>query len=78
MERRIMENKLHCDSCGIGLGSYLYGKGGIEEVAHIFPNMSGFPDVVCFDCWKDGYSVEKPRNYEKVYGRKEFVLNFEM
>ena len=46
-----MEFQFHCDECGKSLGTYLYGKGGVEERAHI----SGIynrrlPDIVCNEC----------------------------
>lgn len=43
--------KLHCDDCNRELGEYLFGKGGIEEIAHIgsFP-IIGLPNIVCFRC----------------------------
>ena len=45
----------HCDKCGRPLGTYLYGRGGVEERAHI----SGIykrrpPDVICNECWRAG------------------------
>jgi hypothetical protein len=60
---------LHCDSCEGELGDYLYGKGGIEERAVIgrsFPHR--LPDIVCNDCWKEGYSSENPK-------KKQYVIN---
>lgn len=64
---------LHCDSCGIALGNYLYGKGGIEERAYIFGKYSHrLPDIICRNCWSEGYSVENPKYKEKVYS-KEFL-----
>jgi len=63
--------KLHCDSCGRELGDYLYGKGGIEERAHIFGHYSHrLPDIVCKECWREGYSVEYPKFPYKVYSPK--------
>ena len=42
--------KIHCDNCGRTLGTYLYGKGGVEEVAHIHGGGGiNFPDVWCKD-----------------------------
>lgn len=62
---------LHCDSCGKGLGTYLFGKGGIEERARIFETKRyAIPDVVCNECWNEGYSVTNPKNPLKVYGEK--------
>ena len=59
---------LHCDSCGKALGTYLYGKGGIEEKALIFGNFSyRLPDIVCMECWNEGYSLERPKHAENVY-----------
>lgn len=44
--------KLHCDKCKKELGTYLYGKGGIEEIAHIGAlRQIGLPDVICFKCF---------------------------
>jgi hypothetical protein len=49
---------LHCDSCQRELGGYLYGKGGIEEIAHIFGRSNiSLPDVICNQCWDEGYSL---------------------
>ena len=51
--------KLHCDSCQKPLGEYLYGVGGIDERAVITNrNNPGLPDVVCHDCWREGYTSE--------------------
>lgn len=43
---------LHCDNCDKPLGDYLYGKGGVEEVAIITNKFRsiGLPDVMCFEC----------------------------
>lgn len=51
---------LHCDSCRKSLGTYLYGKGGIEERAHILGkyNAVALPDIVCNECWAEGYTTE--------------------
>ena len=58
---------LHCDSCGKGLGNYLYGKGGIDEKAIIGKLYSSrLPDIICLECWKEGYSVENPKDRLKV------------
>ena len=67
----VKERQLHCDSCGKGVGTYLYGKGGIEERAIIFPsrNSISLPDIVCNECWKEGYTVENPKDRLKVYGK---------
>ncbi|MCK4636175.1 MAG: hypothetical protein KAT32_04920 [Candidatus Moranbacteria bacterium] len=43
--------KIHCDICGRELGTYLYGKGGVEERA-VITSAACLPDVVCFDCLK--------------------------
>ena len=56
-----MELQLHCDNCGKSLGTYLYGKGGIEERAHI----SGLynhrlPDITCNECLQN-YSKEEKK-----------------
>lgn len=43
--------KIHCDKCDRELGEYLFGKGGVEEKAHITNLRNiGLPDVVCFNC----------------------------
>ena len=44
--------QLHCDECNKEVGSYLYGKGGIEERALIANThrLVGWPDIICFDC----------------------------
>ena len=60
---------LHCDSCGKEMGTYLYGKGGIEERAYIFQTGHMLPNIVCNQCWKEGYSVENPKDRLKVYGK---------
>ena len=62
---------LHCDSCGVGLGEYLYGIGGVAEKAIIFGSCLShrLPDILCLDCYKNGYSVENPKNYKKVCGK---------
>lgn len=63
--------KLHCDSCGKALGTYLYGRGGIEERATIFKLPSGgLPDVLCNGCLDEGYSIENPKYPEKVYSQE--------
>lgn len=43
--------EIHCDVCGRVLGDYLYGPGGVEEVAWIgsIP-IIGMPDVICNNC----------------------------
>ena len=62
--------QLHCDSCGKGLGTYLHGKGGIEEKAHIFGQYSSrLPDIVCNECWSDGFGIDNPKYPEKVYSK---------
>lgn len=62
---------LHCDSCGKGLGDYLYGKGGVEEKAYILGNYTHrLPDVICHECWNEGYSVSTPKYPEKVYSKE--------
>ena len=45
------EHKLHCDRCGRALGTYLYGKGGIEEIAYIGTQQTpvSLPDMFCRD-----------------------------
>ena len=54
--------KLHCDSCQKELGDYLYGKGGIEERAKIFrTGKISLPDIICNECWSEGYSMENPK-----------------
>lgn len=62
-----MEHQLHCDRCGRPLGTYLYGKGGIEEIAHIggypYPNQS-IPDMFCKDqdiCYE--YRIHNPEKF---------------
>ena len=51
-----MSYQLHCDDCGKALGTYLYGKGGIEEQAIIGSSkgltQSQIPDIICFECIK--------------------------
>jgi len=43
--------KLQCDNCGKSLGTYLYGKGGVEEKAFIgCTRKVGLPDIECFEC----------------------------
>lgn len=62
---------LHCDSCGKPLGTYLYGRGGIEKRAKVFGHYTGrLPDLVCNECWSDGFYVENPKYPEKVYSKE--------
>ena len=62
---------LHCDSCGKSLGTYLLGKGGIMEKHHVGVYYQGrLPDIVCNECWDEGYSVENPKHPEKVYSEE--------
>ena len=45
------ERQLHCDRCGRPVGSYLYGKGGIEERAVIHGGTAiSLPDITCYEC----------------------------
>jgi hypothetical protein len=55
-----MEFQFHCDNCGKSLGAYLYGRGGVEEKAHItgiynnrLPD-TRLPDIICNECLKEG------------------------
>ena len=60
---------LHCDNCDRPLGDYLYGKGGVEEVAVITKNVRsvGLPDVICFECLNTGRpKVRKPEKEIKI------------
>jgi len=42
---------LHCDECGKALGTYLYGAGGVSEIADItYTSPTSLPDIVCFEC----------------------------
>lgn len=44
---------LHCDECGRSLSEYLYGPGGVEEVAIIGgyrARAQSIPDITCFVC----------------------------
>ena len=46
-----MEFQFHCDECGKPLGTYLYGKGGVEERAHISRIYNHrLPDIICNKC----------------------------
>ena len=61
-----MEHQLHCDRCGRPLGTYLYGKGGIEEVAWIGSKQSpvSVPDMNCKDrdiC--NDYRIHNPKKF---------------
>jgi len=60
-----MEFMFHCDVCGKSLGTYLYGKGGVEEKAWIsgIRNHYRLPDIICKKCFN------KEKN-EKINAKK--------
>lgn len=51
---------LHCDICDKELGTYLFGKGGIEERAVIGKNTPNqLPDIICNECIESGKVKDK-------------------
>lgn len=54
--------KIYCDKCDRYLGTYLYGKGGVADVAMISGgNAVSMPDIVCYEC------DDTPKNLKREY-----------
>jgi hypothetical protein len=73
----------HCDKCGKELGTYLFGKGGVEERAWIAPfmrkelNKVSLPDMQCFDCYKKNHRLSGTFVTEAAEKESEIINNVE-
>lgn len=58
---------IHCDRCNRNLGTYLFGVGGVVEIAQIgLIRQVGLPDIICFNCLGLKFKVKNLYPTEKL------------